>query len=92
MAKKTTKSKNGRGKYTRKPKVAAQTAPEVSGVMEALRQRIATGPTKIRRSEDSRGMILGAFASVLSDVTTAAVQISQQISSAPDFRNTLDQE
>ena len=36
---------------------------------------------------DSRGQILGAFAQVLSDVTQAAVQISQHVSSAPEYRN-----
>lgn len=88
MAKKT---KAKRRAYKRK-QVADTAPPEVIGAMSALRDRIASGPTKIRRSEESRGAVIAAFAAVLSDVTSAAVQISQQITTAPEYRNTLDQE
>lgn len=85
------KSKASRRSYNRKPK-QTETPPEVLGVMSALRDRIASGPTKTRRSEDSRGHVIAAFASVLSDVTSAAVAISAHITTAPEYRNSLDQE
>lgn len=70
-------------KYSRKAKTTTQ--PLKVSLSELL-------PRKLKHSVDARGEILGAFAQVLSDVTAAAVQISVHVSTAPEYRNTHEQE